>query len=359
MLTEAFATLSPQLAVRYQAVLTRALVDSPELTVLHEYYLDYTRLDTKLPRPVLAYFGYHATTQDVSFGDLDTIGDGLLIAQLVRDFLAIHDDIVDEDLDKFGAAPLPVRLSSQKGRKLTQHGKDLALYYGDLLIGVIFQFAATTATHAPAVTRLIGDTLYATQRGQLAELLTEERQLRDTSVEDVLLIGERKAANYCYAFPFALGATLAGHPPDVIDPVVSVLLAIGTLSQVVDDLTGAFPGVIDNDKDTLGEIANLRRTLPLVLLAHNTAQADIIELLSGPTPLDESDARRLREYLWNSDAPRLALTLCRDKLSRIQSLVHTLPIGKATETYLDDLVRHRLATNISHLHVVLGPRMVR
>lgn len=191
------------------------------------------------------------------------------------------------------------------------------------------------------------------------ELLTEERQLRDTNVEDVLLIGEHKAANYCYAFPFALGATLAGHPPDVIDPVVSVLRAIGTLSQVVDDLTGAFPGVIDNDKDTLGEIANLRRALPLVLLAHNTAQADIIELLSGPTPLDENDARQLREYLWNSDAPRLALTLCRDKLSRIQSLVHTLPIGKATATYLDDLVRHRLATTISHLHVALDPRMVR
>jgi geranylgeranyl pyrophosphate synthase len=358
MLTEAFATLSPQLAARYQAVLTRALVGSPELAALHAHYLDYTRLDAKLPRPVLAYFGYHATTQDVSFSDLDTIGDGLLIAQLVRDFLAIHDDIVDEDLDKFGAAPLPVRLSGQEVRNLTQHGKDLVLYYGDFLIGVIFQLAANTATHAPAITRLIGDTLYVTQRGQLAELLAEERPLCDTSVEDVLLIGERKAAYYCYAFPFALGATLAGHPPDVIDPVVSVLLAIGTLSQVVDDLTGAFPGVIDNDKDTLGEIANLRRTLPLVLLAHNTAQAEIIELLSGPAPLDDHDARRLREYLWKSEAPRLALTICQDNLAQIQHRLSTLPIGTTTANYLDDLVQHRLATNINYLRAALSPRTV-
>lgn len=358
MLTEAFTTLSPQLATRYHAILARALSGSPELTALHKHYLDYAKLDANLPRPVLAYFGYHATIENVTFRDLDTIGDGLLIAQLVRDFLAIHDDIVDEDLDKFGAAPLPVRLSGQGVRKLTQHGKDLALYYGDFLIGVILQLAANTA-HAPAVTRLIGDTLYVNQRGQLAELLTEERQLRDTSVEDVLLIGERKAAYYCYAFPFALGATLAGHPPDLIDPVVSALLTIGTLSQVVDDLTGAFPGVIDNDKDTLGEIANLRRTLPLVLLAHNTAQTEIIELLSGPAPLDGVDARQLREYLWNSDAPQLALTLCQSKLTQIQPLVNTLPIGRATATYLDDLVQHRLATSISHLRAALGPRTVR
>jgi len=349
MLTEAFTTLSPQLAARYHAVLARALIGSPELTTLHEHYLDYARLDAHLPRPVLAYFGYHATAEEVTFGDLDTIGNGLLIAQLVRDFLAIHDDIVDEDLDKFGTAPLPVRLSGQVDQKLNQHGKNLALYYGDFLIGVIFQLAANTGTYAPSVTRLIGDTIYVTQRGQLAELLTEKRKLRDTEVEDVLLVGERKAAHYCYGFPFALGATLAGHPPEMIDPVVSLLLVIGTLSQAVDDLVGAFPKVIKNDKDSLGEIANLRRTLPLVLLAHNTIQTDVIELLSAPTPLDEDGARRIREHLWDSDVPRLALILCQSKLDRVQSRLNKLPVGTATATYLNDLVHYRLTTNINCL----------
>lgn len=80
---------------------------------------------------------------------------------------------------------------------MTHHGKDLARYYGDFLIGVIFQLAANTATNAPAAPRLIGDTLYVTQLGQLAELLTEERRLRAPNVEDVLLIGEQKTAHYC------------------------------------------------------------------------------------------------------------------------------------------------------------------
>jgi hypothetical protein len=81
--------------------------------------------------------------------------------------------------------------------------------------------------------------------------------------------------------------------------------------------------------------------------------------LSGPAPLDGDDARRLREYLWNSNAPRLALTLCQDKLTQIQPFVNTLHIGTATATYLDYLIQHRLATNISHLRAALGPRTVR
>lgn len=40
MLTEAFATLSPQFAARYHAVLIRALDSSPELAALHAHYLD-------------------------------------------------------------------------------------------------------------------------------------------------------------------------------------------------------------------------------------------------------------------------------------------------------------------------------
>ncbi|MBV9011894.1 MAG: polyprenyl synthetase family protein [Pseudonocardiales bacterium] len=154
--------------------------------------------------------------------------------------------------------PLPVALSNTVGQ-LTQHGKDLALYYGDFLVGVLFRVAADVPGEAGRVlVRLITDTLYVNQRGQLAELLAEEKPLTDVTIGDLLLIGERKAAHYCYSFPFVLGATLVGHAIADIEPAVRLLLKIGTASQVVDDIPGTFPGVIDHDKDTLGEIANLR-----------------------------------------------------------------------------------------------------
>jgi geranylgeranyl pyrophosphate synthase len=271
---------------------------------------------------------------------------------VLRDFLAIHDDIVDEDVDKFGSAPLPVRFSRLHDfmltdTVLTKHGKDLALFYGDFLLGLLLQLAADTGPRSAEVSHLLGDTLYVNQRGQLAELLAEEKPFIDTSVDDVFLIGERKAAYYCYSFPFTLGATMAGHPPALIDPVNALLTAIGTLSQAIDDLTGTFPGIIDNDKDTLGEIIHLRRTLPLVLLAHSYPRGDITTLLNASPPLPESDARRLREHLWNSTVPAQALAICQRRLDAITPQLRLLPTGAAATEYLADLVQFRLTASIN------------
>jgi geranylgeranyl pyrophosphate synthase len=357
VLAEAFADLSPQLADRYRALLERELADSPELNHLHQLYLEYALRDRHLPRPVLAYFGYHGLADVVHFADTDRIGDALLLPQLLRDVLAIRDDVVDEDLEKFGGPPLPVALSSDGGTHtvLTQHGKNLALYYGDFLVGVMMRVAAAIqpALTAAAATRLIGDILYINQRGQLAELRAESVPLTETTINDLLLIGQRKAAYYCYVFPFAIGSLLADHDHRRIAPVLELLTRIGTASQVIDDLTGAFPGVIDHDKDTLGEIANLRRTVPLVLLAHHTRDSDTRALLTAIPPLPGPDANRLREKLWNSDVPTQALRLCTRLVDDIEPALADLRVGKATATYLRELVQHRLVDSIQRLRNAL------
>lgn len=210
MLADAFDKLSPRLATHYTALLARELVESPELASLHDVYTEYAKRDRNLPRPVLAYFGYHAFAEAVDFTDVDHIGEGLLIPQLLRDVLAI------------------------------------------------------------------------------------------------------------------VGATLAGHAIADIEPAVRLLLKIGTASQVVDDIAGTFPGVIDHDKDTLGEIANLRRTVPLVLLATGTHRAETTTLLMSATPLSTPDAKKLRDVLWNSDVPARALTLSRDLFDQINADIDKL-----------------------------------
>ncbi len=213
MLAEAFTHLSPQLVERYRALLAHEVADSPELDHLHQLYTEYALRDLHLPRPVLAYFGYHALSDAVDFTDVDRIGDGLVLPQLLRDVLAIRDDVVDED--------------------------------------------------------------------------------------------------------------------------------------------GAFPGVIDHDKDTLGEIANLRRTVPLALLSLYTDDPDVRELLAAEPPLPEADTWRLREALWNSSVPSHAVQLCARLLREITPVVDDLPIGKATTAYLRDLIQHRLISTVERLRNVL------
>lgn len=65
MLAEAFHKLSPQLATLYSALLTRELAGRPELASLHGAYIEYAQRDRHLPRPVLAYFGFHAVADVV------------------------------------------------------------------------------------------------------------------------------------------------------------------------------------------------------------------------------------------------------------------------------------------------------
>lgn len=169
MLSEAFEYLSPVLIDKYETLLAREFERSPELASLHAGYSVYAVRDRFLPRPVLAYFGYHAFSDVVDFSDADQIGDGLLLPQLLRDFLAIHDDVVDEDAEKFGEAPLPVMYSPESGNGgggPTQVGKDLGLYYGDFVAAVMLRVAASLrpTSVAAEATSLLANTLYETRR---------------------------------------------------------------------------------------------------------------------------------------------------------------------------------------------------
>ncbi|MGH8900102.1 MAG: polyprenyl synthetase family protein [Egibacteraceae bacterium] len=358
MLTQAFDRLSPVLRSRYEQLLRRELAASPELADLHEDYLDYALRDHYLPRPVLTYFGYHARVDDVAFDDVERIGDGLLSPQLLRDFLAIHDDIVDEDLEKLGKPPLPVVLSTRHsgGAQLAKAGKDLALYYGDFLMGVLLRVVAAVEppTRSATLTRLVADTLYVSQRGQLAELMAEDKPLDQVTVDDLLTIYEHKAAYYCYSFPFEVGVRLAGHSPDIAEAVRPVLLRIGAMSQIIDDLTGAFPGIVDHDKDTLGELVHLRRTVLLVLLAQQDLSDTVRALLAAQPPLLRADAEHLRAELWSSPVPVLALQLCEELLSDIRPRASRLPLGAAASEYLDDLIEHRLEGSVARLRSALN-----
>jgi len=174
-------------------------------------------------------------------------------------------------------------------------------------------------------------------------------------VSDLLTIYERKAAYYCYSFPFEVGVRLAGHSPDVADAVRPVLLRIGVTSQLIDDITGAFPGIVDEDKDTLGELAHLRRTVLLILLAQQDMPDPIRARLAAKPPLSLTEAERLRVELWDSPVPTLALQLCQDLLSDIQPQMSGLPLGIATSEYVDDLIQHRLEGSIARLRSALAP----
>lgn len=353
VLKRAFEILGPQLSERYEHILAEFFSDSPSLKRLHNEYKQYASLDSSLPRPILAYFGYHSLSSIADFNDLDQIGDALLIPQAIRDFLAIHDDIVDEDLEKFSQSTLPVRFSERDGL-IDKQGKDLALFYGDLLFSMVLRLAADAPQKTGALVNLIRSTINVTLRGQIEELLIADRPLSDIGIDEVLGFASRKAADYCYAFPYSVGAALSSVPGRVVTATRQFLLDVGTLSQLIDDLTGAFPGEIDHDKDALGEIINLRPTVPLVMLAQTDIPRALESLLRSSPPLSYDDAADIRDYLRTSTVPTQAIALCRHRLARLKPRLHRLPLGEFSTSYLSDLLDFRVRQSLNRLEQSIG-----
>lgn len=360
MLTQAFDRLGPALRARYEQFLQRELAEYLNLGESYEREVTtYALPGCNVPGPILTYFGYHARADEVTFDDVDRIGDGLLISQLLREYLAIHGclDIGDEDLERLGRPPLPVVLAPPSDRtpEPTEDDHQLALSYGSFLLAAALRLSREAELPAPRAKspNLVFDTLFMSDAGRVATMMAA-KPLDQITVADLLTAYECRSAHYCYRFPFEVGVGLAQHSPEIVSAVQPVLLRIGAVSQLIDDLARAFLSGVDYDTDAFGELAYLRRTALAVLLApHDLPGGARAQLLAEKPRLSRADAERIRAELWDSPLPALALRLCEQLLSDFRPRTTGLPLGSAASEYLDDLIQHRLEGSATRLRTVL------
>lgn len=359
MLERAFEELSPVIRGQFSSFLHQKYVDAdPFLVPLHTLYQEYAVRDLFLPRPVLTFFGYVSNRSNLNFEDVSEIGDIIFLSQLIRDLLAIHDDVVDEDFVKFGKPPIPVLFSAiEKGtpayehREITKFGKDMALFYGDYIVGIAYS-VIENAPGGLEVTRellsLTNRTIILNQQGQMRELLLQMRTPRDISVNEILDIYRLKAAHYCYAFPFEIGLIVARSSQAVREVSQSILLQIGTASQIIDDLAGAFPEILDQGKDTVGELIQLRRTVLLVLLCQNLdIDSQLQKLISVKQSCTREQAMEIKAAMLKYKALDKAIELVMELMSGIKSHIGSVDLTEATVSYLTDLVDTRILQNVN------------
>ena len=109
---------------------------------LRKAYQRYAILDNNYPRPLLTLLGMNYDNDEAPCLDSCVDATFLLIPQLLRDVLAIHDDIIDEDTEKFHQDTLPFAYSkifAPSVDHMTKEGKDLALLFGDYLFPKIYE----------------------------------------------------------------------------------------------------------------------------------------------------------------------------------------------------------------------------
>lgn len=266
---------------------------------------DWLAKDGKRWRPFLAVAAYQALREDQSEEIPEAVKKIALAVECFHKASLIHDDIEDEDHERYGEATLHER-----------EGLAVALNAGDLLIGEGYRLIADCAIDGDRKAQLLRVAAEGQRelcRGQGAELAWA-RDPQPLKMTQVIKIFEQKTAP---AFEVALkmGAALAGQLENVEEALTAYSNALGVAYQIRDDM--------DDLSEDAGE-NKLEEFRPSALLAKAR------ELAKG-------EDKELLTALW-SRQPRNGLTV-----QAIRQLVHDVGADEKCllllETYKETAVR--------------------
>ena len=319
--------------------------------VLFDRYKEYALQDSFFPRPILTFLGVNANVDELQ--DIAVFKDTqlLFVSQLVRDFGAIHDDIIDEDLVKFGSDTLPLvfsKLVKPGSTTMNKWGKDMALLLADMQLSAPLKIVSSLSVDGNTKERLlnlVAQILYTTNKGQIDELLLNDISLGDIPTGEITTLYRNKAADYCYAFPLMLGMVYSKFDAETIGTMREMMLRMGTMSQIVNDIEGVFSECFSNERDTLSDLTQLRRTYLLLKLYHKTSSTEIKSLLDHRL-LTKEQALVVKEAMMESGVLTEVKKEIEGGCDRISDEIRELKIGAVLKTYLLDLIDSRIIANI-------------
>jgi len=239
--------------------------------ILFKSIKEFILRDGKRIRPILFCIGYLGFSKKVPGG----LYRSALSLELLHDFMLVHDDIIDKSDQRRGKPAMHALLKNplRQNRKIKFSGEDLAIVVGDVMYAMALDafLAVNENMHRKeeAMRKLFLAALY-TGSGEFIELLLGIKPIEKVTQQDIYKIYDYKTANYTFASPLAMGATLAGVKPNQIKKLYSYGMLLGRAFQIKDDIIGTFGTVKEIGKSNLTDIREAKRTL-LVWYAFNHA----------------------------------------------------------------------------------------
>jgi geranylgeranyl diphosphate synthase, type I len=225
-------------------------------------------------RPALALLSAAAAWSDPSVGI-----PGAVAVELVHNFSLIHDDIIDEDIERH-----------HRPTVWSVYGVGSAIITGDALEILAHQvlLEASEATGAAASAALAEGTA-AMIGGQALDVAFERR--RNVSVEECMAMCAAKTGALlgCAA---SIGAVLAGAPPATVGALRDFGCQLGLAFQAVDDLLGIWGDPATTGKPAGNDLRQRKKSMPVVsaLAAGGDDADELRELVLGPAPAPSADA---------------------------------------------------------------------
>ncbi len=230
---------------------------------------DWLLKDGKRWRPFLTVATYQALRDEPEAPVPDGVRKLALAVECFHKASLIHDDIEDEDRERYGEATLH-----------EAEGLPVALNAGDLLIGEGYRLIAESGVPAEAIATMVraaSDGQRELCRGQGAELAwaRDPSPLKTTQVLEIFRLKTAPAFNVA----LQLGAAAAGRAAEVDGTLAKFSEALGIAYQIRDDMDDLSQDSGDNEQ---------RAFRPSVMLAKGREMA-------------KGDAKKLLERLWRRE----------------------------------------------------------
>lgn len=249
--------------------------------------------------------------------------------EVLQGYLLIHDDIIDDDIERRGEPTLhkiferlaPVGLSKIHREKI---GKDIAIIAGDAAADLVQRFIIETSfppRQQLDILELIEETLHTTYVGQVLDILALPGRLPRMS--DQLLRYRLKTAQYSIAAPFMVGAQLGGSS---FNSRVFRRFAehAGIGFQLADDVANVY----GNDASARNsDIRSGKVTLLMTLALQSSRYRQPLLHLLKKTKRSASDVRQLQRLIRDSGGLARAQVMINERYRRAESLVDRLGLS--------------------------------
>ena len=175
---------------------------------------------------------------------------GAVAVELVHNFSLLQDDVMDGDTER-----------RHRPTVWLLWGKSNAVLVGDALLALAVEVLLESG--APTAPTATAELMAATRelvRGQLADLAFESRS--EVGLDECLDMADGKTAALLAAST-AIGATLGGAPPPVVDALRRYGRCLGMAFQLVDDLLGIWGDPAVTGKPVLADLRARKKSLPV------------------------------------------------------------------------------------------------
>ena len=278
----------------------------------------------KRVRPTLLVIAYMGFAKKIAPG----LYKSAISLELLHDFMLVHDDVIDKSETRRGKPSMHAMLNNylSKGRGIKFDGEGLTIVAGDVLFAMALR-AFLSIKEEPrrkeaALIRLIDAAMY-TGSGEFIELLSGLKAIDKITKQDIYKIYDYKTANYTFAYPLAIGATLAGAKKAEVDRLLRYGIYLGRSFQIKDDILGMFSEETAIGKSTLTDLQEAKKTI-LIWKAYNNLPAAgklAVKNLLSKKRVGKMDLLKIRRLVNESGALEFARREIGDYIDKAQIVI--------------------------------------